>query len=355
MSATTAATFPGALEAALETADWAGFPARRAAARGKGLRAGIALGMNLHTSGGSPLEVCHLRPLPDGRVLLATGSQSGGQGHETALAKIVGQVLEIAAERAIVQQGDSDRLASGGGTGGSCFTSIIATTAERTARALVDRAKELAGQRLEASIGDIEYRQGVCRVVGTDRVVSLADLAPPAEEVFADQERSCVASLAFEGELKTYPNGAYVVEVLVDPETGQVRLERLTCVNDLGELIEPALALGQLHGGAVQGIGQALLEDVVYDPASGQLLTGSYLDYCLPRADDLPRIENRMRPTRCATNALRAKGAGEVATNGLPGPIVDAVLDALWDDGVKTIDTPLTAFRVWQAIRTASR
>ncbi len=345
--------FPGALEAALKAADWAGFPARRAAARDKGLRAGIALGMNLHTTGGTPLEVCQLHPLSDGRLLLLTGSQSGGQGHETALAKIVGQILEIAAERVVVEQGDSDRLASGGGTGGSCFTSIIATTAERTARALVARAKELASQRLEAAIGDIEYRQGVCRIVGTDRAVGLADLAPSPDDPAPDSKRDCVASLAFEGELKTYPNGAYVVEALVDPETGLVRLQRLTCVNDLGELIEPALALGQLHGGAVQGIGQALLEDVIYDPASGQLLTGSFLDYCLPRADDLPSLENQMRPTRCSTNALAAKGAGEVATNGLPGPVVNAVLDALWDEGVKTIDTPLTAFRVWQAIRAA--
>lgn len=326
-------------------------------ARAERLR-GFAIGTHMHATGGSVAERSEVRALPDGSVLVRTGTQDSGQGHRTALAMVAAEALEIPVERIRVEQGDSDFLTKGGGTGGSNLMPIAANTVHRTALHMLDKAKQVAGHLLEAAPVDIEYGLGSFRIAGTDRKLTLAEVAAgwdsiPPEQYDGDLGTGCMAQLDFEGLHTTFPNGSYAVEVEVDPETGHVRIERFSGIDDLGRVINEQTARGQLHGGIGQAVGEALMEAMVHDPESGQVLSGSLMDYALPRAADMPLFDLHWAPTASPNSLIGAKGVGEVSSIGAPGVIVNAVLDALRPLGVEHIDLPLTPEKVWRAVRDA--
>ena len=335
--------FAAVLDRALALSDWAGFAERRRRSAARGERRGIGLCVWLHATGGNPAEVSQVELLGDA-VIVRTGTQSSGQGHETAFAELVGERLQIPKERVRVVQGDTDVIATGGGTGGSSSLPIGATTMARAAADMLERARAHAADMLEAAALDLEYGEGRFTVAGTDVSVGLFDVGRRIE---AEQPGACVGESAFEGEHGTNPNGAYVCEVSVDAETGQVRIEAFTCVDDVGNVLNPAIATGQVIGGVVQGIGQALLERTVYDAESGQLLTGSFMDYALPRADDVPDFRSVLTGPPSLNNPLGMKGAGEVGPIGAPAAVVNAVVDAL---GGRDFEMPATPERIWRAM-----
>lgn len=348
--------FSAVLERLAKDADLAGFARRRAESEARGLRRGLGLGLHLHATGGSTAERSEVRALGDGTVLVRTGTQDSGQGHRTALALVAAAALEIPAERIRVEQGDSDFLTKGGGTGGSNLLAIAGNTVHRTALQMLAQAKRVAAHLLEAAVEDVEYGGGSFRIAGTDRTLTLAEAAAgwdrlPPERRDGELGAGCMAQLDFEGVHTTFPNGGYAVEVELDPETGRVRVERWTGVDDLGRVINEPTARGQLHGGLAQEIGEILLERVHYDLGSGQLLTGSLMDYALPRADDVPFFDLAWAPTDSPHSPIGAKGVGEVSSIGGPGPLLNAVLDALRPYGIEHLDPPLTSERVWRAIR----
>lgn len=350
--------FPNILARIQEISASAEIDSRKAASTAAGKLRGFAIGTHMHATGGSIAERSEVRALPDGSVLVRTGTQDSGQGHRTALAMVAAETLEIPIERIRVEQGDSDFLAKGGGTGGSNLMPIAANTVHRTALHMLDKAKAVAGHLLEASAADIEYGLGDFRIVGTDRKISLGAVAAgwdqiPPEQYDGDLGAGCVAQLDFEGLHTTFPNGAYAVEVEVDPDTGAVHIERFSGVDDLGRVINEPTARGQLHGGIGQAVGEALMEAMVMDPDSGQVLSGSLMDYALPRADDMPSFDLHWAPTASPNSLIGAKGVGEVSSIGAPGVIVNAVLDALRPLGVEHLDIPLTPEKVWRAIRDA--
>jgi len=346
--------FPLIAERIRAAADWDGAEGRRKASADKGLLRGVGIGYHLHATGGSTAERSEVRALPDGNVLVRTGTQDSGQGHRTALALVASETLEIPVERIRVEQGDSDWLEKGGGTGGSNLLAIAGNTVHRTALKMIDQAKHVAGHLLEAAVEDVEYGRGEFRIAGTDRVVPLAQVAAdwdrlPPEQRDGELGSGCVAQLDFEGLHTTFPNGAYVCEVEVDPETGTVAIDRFTGVDDLGRVINEPTALGQLHGGIGQAVGEVLMEGLVYDEA-GQVLTGSLMDYALPRADQMPFFDLNWSPTASPNALIGAKGVGEVSSIGAPGAILNAVLDALRAHGVRHLDIPLTPEKIWRAI-----
>jgi carbon-monoxide dehydrogenase large subunit len=338
--------FEAVMDQALALSDWAGFAERRRESEARGCRRGIGLGLWLHTTGGNPIEVSQVE-LQAESVIVRTGTQSTGQGHETAFARLVGNRLQIPHQRVRVVQGDTDAIASGGGTGGSSSLPIGASTIARATEHMLEQAREAAADMLEAAALDLEYGDGRFTVTGTDVSLGLFDVGSRLGE---EQPRSCVGESAFEGENATYPNGAYVCEVCIDGDTGQVRIASFTCVDDLGTVLDAAIASGQVIGGVVQGIGQALLERTVYDADSGQLLSGSFMDYALPRADDLPAFTTVLTGRPSLNNPLGMKGAGEVGPIGAPAAVVNAVVDAL--DG-QDFEMPATAERIWLAMRDA--
>ncbi len=336
--------FPHVLARALAEADWAGFADRRRASEAAGRRRGIGLGLYLHTTGGDTAETSVVALMPGGSVRVQSGTQASGQGHETAYAQIVARRLGIAPGRVVVEQGDSRALPRGGGTGGSSSLPIAAATIDRAAETMLEAARDLAADRLEAAAADLEFAAGRFTVVGTDRSVHIFDLAPPGTDPAA---RICGGEADFDGENTTFPNGAYVCEVEVDPETGAVAIVAFTGVDDIGMVLNPLIAAGQIQGGIAQGIGQALLERVVFDRETGQLLSGAFTDYALPRADDLPLFRLISDGVPTANNPLGMKGAGEVGTIGAPGAVINAVADAIGRDDV---DMPATPERVWRAL-----
>lgn len=339
------ADFPAVMDRAVAAGDRAGFDARREASAARGLKRGWGIGLYLHLTGGDPSETSQVLLERDGGVTVLTGVQASGQGHETAFAQLVAERLEIGIERVRVIEGDSDRLSRGGGTGGSSSLPIAAVTIGRATDAMLEAAKALAADELEAAAVDLDYGEGAFTIRGTDRRLSLVDLAERLPEEKAGQ---CAGLADCEGDVQTVPHGAYAAEVEVDPQTGTVRLDRLTCVDDLGRRLNPMIAEGQLHGGLAQGIGQALMERTAYDAESGQLLTASLMDYCLPRADDLPDFDCVAADTPTTPNPLGMKGAGEVACIGVPAAVINAVCDAL---SLDHIDMPATPERVWRALR----
>jgi carbon-monoxide dehydrogenase large subunit len=341
-----AGDFPALARAIRAAADLDGLPGRRVESEGRGLLRGVSVGFHLHATGGSVAERSEVRALPDGTVLVRTGLQDMGQGQRATLALVAAEALELPPERIRVEQGDSDRLEIGGGTGGSNFMAVSANTVHRTSLEMLARARRLSADLLEAAEGDIEYGRGEFRIAGTDRAVTLAAVAARAQD---EDEPGCVARLDFAGTHTTWPNGAFACEVEVDAETGAVRVDRFTGVDDLGRIFNPAAALGQLHGGIAQGIGEALMEGVRLD-ADGQPLNASFMDYALPRALDVPFIDISWQPTEAPHALIGAKGVGELGSIGAPGVVINAVLDALRPLGVRHVDMPLTPFRIWQAV-----
>lgn len=340
---------PGLLDRALRLADRTGISARRARANGRGRLLGFGLACHLHPSGALPGERARLLLREDGSFEAWTGTQSQGQGHETAFARVVADVLDQSAERIEVRQGDTAILPSGPGTGGSSSMVVSGNSLLRAARRLRTLLLEEAGARLEADPTDLRLVPGAVEIVGTDRRIALADLACHA----AASRRVLCVEQPQEDPAETWSAAVTAVEVEVDPETGLVRVERIATVLDVGRVIDPALAPGQVHGGIASGLGQALLERILYERDSGQLLTGSFLDYAIARASDVPPIAIDWWCTPSQRNPLGVKGLGELPTNGASVAIANAVHDALRPLGVRDLPIPFTPERIWRAIRAA--
>jgi carbon-monoxide dehydrogenase large subunit len=344
-----------AFDATLARADWHGFPARQAAAAAQGMLRGIAVGSHMHATGGSTAERSRVTALPDGTVEVYTGTQDSGQSHLDTLAQVTADAVGLDADLIKVRQGNSDDLQIGGGTGGSCLMPIAANTIHRAAQTMVEGAKQAASHLLEAAATDLEYAAGYFTVSGTDRRISLAEIVTRWPEIPADQlppgmHAGCVGEEDFTGRHTTFPNGCYVVEVTVDPNTGMVTLERFTGTDDLGRIFNDGAARGQIIGGLAQAIGEVLMEAVDYD-CDGQMVNASLLDYQLPRADEMPVFDLAWRPTNSPHSLLDVKGVGELSSIGGPGPVINAVIHALASRGVKHLDIPLSAQKIWQAIQ----
>ncbi|MDW8398245.1 MAG: xanthine dehydrogenase family protein molybdopterin-binding subunit [Acetobacteraceae bacterium] len=347
--------FARVLDEALARADWAGFPARRAEAKRRGRLRGIGLAYYLEATGGSPTERAEVRFAEDGCVEVVVGTQSTGQGHETAYAMITAKELGVPMERIRIVQGDSDAAPFGGGTGGarslySEGTALLATTAT-----VIERGRQAASEALEAAAADIEFASGRFTIAGTDRSIGILELAARQREKRARGEEAITLDAAEVAQIPahTFPNGCHIAEVEVDPETGAIAIPRYLVVDDVGHAINPLIVRGQVHGGVVQGLGQALLERTAFDPASGQLLTASFMDYALPRAEDVPAIEVDLIEVPCETNPLGVKGAGEAGAVGSPPALINALLDALAEAGVRHLDMPATPEAVWRALSAA--
>jgi len=334
------------LTAAAEKADWQNFESRRAASAAQGKRRGIGLAYYLEATAGAGTERAEIKFSPDGLVDVYVGTQSTGQGHETAYFQVTAAQLGIDGAKIRIHQGDTDTIPTGGGTGGARSLVSEGAAILATAAGVIEKGKHLASDFLEAAATDIEFAAGKFTITGTDRAVELTTLAAQNPGKLDTAE---IAKL----EAGTYPNGCHIAEVEVDPETGTTKILRYLVVDDVGIAVNPLIVRGQVHGGVAQGIGQALLERTAYDSDSGQLLSASFQDYALPRADDLPNIEVDFIEIPCTTNPLAVKGAGEAGAVGSPPAVINAIVDALRPAGVQTIDMPATPERVWEAIKFA--
>ncbi|HET7882680.1 MAG TPA: xanthine dehydrogenase family protein molybdopterin-binding subunit [Acetobacteraceae bacterium] len=338
--------FAATFDRALRAADVAGFASRRTESEARGLLRGLGFAYHIKGTGGSPHENVDIRFEADGTVSLITGTQTIGQGHETTFPQILADRLGMANEHIRLRQGDTDLIPTGGGHGSSRATYMGGTAIWRASETIIQKAMPIAADVLEAAEADIEFNDGHFAVVGTNRSVALLDIAAKARE--ADTPLDTYH--AWTREHMTFPNGTHVVEVEIDPETGSVALVRLTAVDDYGVLVNPMVAAGQAHGAIAQGVGQALLEHAAYDAQSGQLLAGSFMDYAMPRAGDLPSFHLDFNGTRCTTNPLGVKGCGEAGAVAMLPAIQNAIVDALAPFGVTHFTGPATPLRVWQAI-----
>jgi carbon-monoxide dehydrogenase large subunit len=353
--------FERGMDLALSLADHAGFETRRAEARRRGKLRGLGLANAIEVAGGPYTSVnpdtASIRVNPDGSVTVFTGSTSMGQGNETAFAQIVADRLGVPPARIQVQWGDSDALDAGRGNGGSGALTVGGSAVARASERIVERGRRIAARLLEAAPEDIQLRDGRFSVAGTDTGVGFTEVARAAymtRQLPPGMEPGFTETAAFTPPAVTFPNGCQVCEVEIDEATGVVRIVRHTVVDDVGRMVNPLLVKGQIHGGVVQGLGQALFEDLVYD-ANGQLVTGSFMDYAMPRADDVPFFEVDSHEVPTQVNPLGAKGVGEAGTVGALPALVNAVNDALAPLGVRHLDMPVTPERVWRAIQQATR
>lgn len=348
--------FARLMDLARTVSDEAGFPARRAAAAGRGRLLGRGLAYYVEACGGGGDEGASVEVLADGRVQVLIGTQSNGQGHATAYAQIVAGRLGVDIAAIEVIQGDSDKVLTGKGTGGSRSLPVGGAALDKATLVLIDKAKFLAAHMLECAAEDFELIDGRLVIAGTDRGISFADIARRAAHGDVPEDFEGTRLYVFDKwqpPEATYPNGCHVCEIAIDPDTGTSDVTGYWVVDDFGAVINPKLLEGQVHGGIAQGIGQALLESCRYDPESGQLLSGSFMDYAMPRAIHLPAIDFRTENIPCTTNPLGIKGAGEAGAIGAPPAVIDAVLDALTPLGVTQIDMPATPEAVWRAIQSA--
>jgi carbon-monoxide dehydrogenase large subunit len=346
------ADFAAHMARAQEIADWNGFKKRAAQSKKQGKLRGIGLSTYVEACGSNGPETATVRLDTDGVVAVLIGSQASGQGHQTAYAQIVADHLNLPPAHVRVVQGDTALIASGAGTGGSSSIPVGGAALDAATRKLADNLKTLAAEALEASASDLEFGESLVRVAGTDRMISFADLARRPE---ATPER-LAAMEEFAATEATYPNGTHLAEVEIDPATGRVELLNYVIVDDFGVTLNPLLLEGQVHGGVVQGIGQAMMEGAVYDRDSGQLVTATLMDYALPRAEDTPGFVFETKNVACKSNPLGVKGAGEAGAIGSCPAVMNAVLDALWRTyRIRHLDMPATAQRVWAAIEERRR
>jgi carbon-monoxide dehydrogenase large subunit len=352
--------FEKMMDQCLALSDWDGFAARRKASEQQGKLRGRAVTPYIEL-GGVLNERMELRFDPGGTVTIIAGTHSHGQGHATAFAQLVAEWLGVPFEGINYIQGDTDKVTFGRGTY-AARSSLVGGNALRVAAdAVIARGREMAGALMEAAPADVEFKAGTYTVVGTDKRMSIADVA---RAFFAPVGPVLKLGLGLDGVgtysgrpggAPNYPNGCQVCEVEVDPETGTVRIDRFAAVDDLGMVINPSICEGQIHGGIAQGVGQALFENIIYDGESGQLLTGSFLDYGMPRAADFPVFLSELVEIPATTNPLGIKAIGEAGTIAAPPTIVNAVLDALQACGVEHIDMPLTPARIWQAANAGAK
>lgn len=338
------------LERALALADWDGFARRREQSRSRGRLRGIGCSVYVENDGGPPAEYAEVCAEAE-CVTLRVGTQNFGMGHQTVYRQILSERLGIAYQAIRVIDGDTDQVARGSGSMGSRSMRVGGAALVMSAERMVDKAREFAARMLQVSAADIDYGQGAFHITGTDRRVTLFEVAAFA----AEQGERLAAEADFEQQRESYSSGSHVCEVEIDPETGRVHLLAHVLVTDVGRAINPMLVDGQVHGAAAQGIGQAAMEGVAYDPDSGQTLTGSFMDYTLPRADDLPDFTTATAQTGESDNPLGVKGVGEGPTTGSPAAYMNAVHDALAQAGGAEVQMPATPLKVWQALATGRR
>ena len=338
--------FEGAMRACLKKADQSGFKRRADDARARGKIRGFGFASYIECTAWGEGEEGSVGLDRNGDFTVLIGTQSTGQGHETAYAQIVAQYLDVPIERVKVVQGDTDRIPTGNGTGGSRSIPIGAVMVSRASETLAGSLKELAADKLEAAVADLEIADGKVRIAGTDRAISYSEVA-----ALPGAAAKLTVTESFAPPSATYPNGTHACEVEIDPDTGVTTIVRYSVVDDFGFTLNPMLLAGQVHGGIAQGAGQALMEQAVFDD-DGQFLTASFLDYCMPRADDLPEFDFETRNVPSTTNPMGLKGAGEAGSIGSTPAVMNAVADALWRAyRVEHIDMPATPFAVYSAIR----
>jgi carbon-monoxide dehydrogenase large subunit len=347
--------FTAVLNEAIIRSDWDGFAARKEESRQRGLLRGRGIGDYLEVTGPPADEMGGIRFEPNGDVTIITGTLDYGQGHWTPFAQILHQTLGIPFDKIRLLQGDSDELIAGGGTGGSKSLMASGTAILQASEKIVEKGRQIAAHVLEAAVEDIEFERGRFVIAGTDRYVGIMDLAAQLKrgvELPGDVPDSLDVQHVMDKLSSAFPNGCHVAEVEIDPETGVVAVVKYSMVNDFGVIVNPLLVEGQAHGGVVQGIGQALMERVVFDK-DGQFLTGSFMDYALPRASDALEFQIDSHPVPAKTNPLGAKGCGEAGCAGSLPAVMNAVVDALSEYGIRHINMPATPFKVWQTIREA--
>ena len=342
--------FEGHMRRGLVKADWAGFEARLAKSKAAGKLRGIGLATYIEACAAGA-EKGRMEMTAQGRIAIYIGNQANGQGHRTAFTQLASDMLGLNMDDIDVIQGDTAAMATGGGTGGSKSVPLGAVIVEQASRRMSDELKKRAADKLEAAAADLELANGGVRVKGTDKSISYRVLA----EAAAAKGEVITTNGAFKVGEFTYPNGTHIAELEIDPHTGEVALQAYTIVDDVGVTLNPMLLEGQIHGGVVQGFGQALLERTVFDAGSGQLLTASFMDYCVPRADDVVQINFETRNVPGRSNPLGLKGAGEAGTIGSAPAVMNAVVDALWrHNGTVHVDMPATPEVVWRAVRARS-
>lgn len=348
--------FNQTLTEALRLADLEGFEARRAAAAAMGKLRGLGMSSYIEACAGGSPENARLVMDEAGKLTIFIGTQSNGQGHATAYGQLAADALGLDIADITMVQGDTDRVRTGGGTGGSRSVPVGGVAVAKAADALIEKGKRLAAHLLEAAAADVEFADGRFTIVGTDRAVGLKEVAAKAKagQVPDGETPELDGDGRFKPPAATFPNGTHIVELEVDPDTGGVTLERYIVVDDFGAVVNPLMLAGQVHGGIAQGAGQALIEEAAYDPQSGQLLTGSFMDYGMPRADLLPQIEFHLKNVPCTTNPLGIKGAGEAGAIGAPPAVINALIDALRPYGITHLDMPATPHKIWQAIQAAT-
>ena len=339
--------FVANLDQAVAQADVAGFEARRAEAKAGGKLLGLGVGCFLETSRGAPNEGAEVRFDTDGTVMVAVGTESNGQGHETAFAQIAADRLGVPMAAIRYVQADTRAVKSGSGHGGARSMHMGGAAVVKAIDATLAKARSLAAHLLQASEGELEFASGSFAVRGSERRIDVLSMARESGSPFGAHVMNMT-------DVFTFPSGCHVAEIEIDPDTGAAALVRYTAVDDYGRLINPLLTVGQVQGGVAQGIGQALVEHTVYDAESGQLLSGSLMDYAMPRADDFPNFDITLVERPTAANPLGVKGSGQAGCISAPQTIMAAVLDALRPAGVEALDMPATPERIWQALRQAS-
>ncbi len=345
--------FQASMDQALQLAGQADFGNRRQEAREGGKLLGFGYAVYTEPDGYMDNRVS-LQFDPSGMLTMTSTGQTNGQGHATVFSQIAASQLGLPIDKIHVVQGDSDRIGHGSGTGGSRSTTVTGGAIVQSAEIIIDKARRIASQMLETNVQDLEFSDGKFTIVGTDREIGLIEVArasfsaanvPPGDGLGMEANAHYVARAY------NYPSGCHVAEVEIDRDTGHVRVSRYAMVSDFGTIVNPMLLEGQLHGGVVNGLGQALYEETVYDPDSGQLITGSFMDYCLPRAREVPDFDWGLNETTCTTNPLGVKGCGESGpTVGMPA-IVNAIIDALSEFNVSEIDMPVRPEKIWRAMR----
>jgi carbon-monoxide dehydrogenase large subunit len=352
--------FEGNMQKAAELAELDSFAARRSAAEARGKLRGIGLCNCIEVAGGPFLrparDQASLRLAEDGTLILRSGSMSVGQGLETAFCQLVAERFGVPLDHVCYEAGDTDLLSGGKGNGGSGALCIGGSAVSVAVDNVIEKARRIAAELLEAALVDVTFDAGRFTIAGTDRSVDLATVARAAHDpahIAPGEEGGLVESGEFTPTAVTFPNGTHICEVEIDPDTGVTEVVRYSAVEELGRVLNPMLVAGQTHGGVAQGVGQAMAEQIVHDPQSGQMLTASFMDYQMPRADDLPDIRMTTREVPTKVNPLGAKGVGEAGTVGALAAAMNAVNDALAPLGIRHFDMPASPSRVWSAIAAA--
>jgi carbon-monoxide dehydrogenase large subunit len=345
------------LDIAMEMADWVGFPERRKESEARGKLRGIGMSNTLEWAADNTTETAEFRFDPTGDLTFVASTISHGQGHATIQTQIMVDLLGVDPERVNILQGDTDVSAFGMGTGGSRSTIMTGSAMTLAATKIITKGKKLAAHLLEASEADIEFAEGKFTVAGTDRVLTTHEIAVAAYKdgnLPEDMEPGLYETGTYNAKTGNFPNGCHICEVEIDPDTGVTGMVNYCVVDDVGTIINPMLVRGQIMGGIAQGMGQVLMEDKTYDPKTGQLIAGSFMDYCMPRADDFCDVKFEENEVPTATNPLGVKGAGEAGTVGSLSAGTNAIVDALSQFGIRHLDTPCTPFKVWKAIHDAT-